>query len=285
MSAPILLLALLPVLGAAQPGGDALARGDAAWARRAEGHDGARAAAGPIAEAVAAYAEALEGRPDDLETRAKLLRALYFQGDYAAQEKEEKRQIFDRGRLLAEAGLDQLAARVGGRKKLDKLEPAEVARALAGVPGAAPVFFWSAVHWGLWGDHFGKMAAARKGVAGRLRRYAEIVNLLDEGYEGAGGRRLLGRLHTLAPKIPLVTGWVDRDRALAELRRAVAVAPDEAFNLLYLAEAILEFQPEKKAEAFSLLRRVVDQAPDPEGRVEQTRVQTEARKLLGEVGR
>ena len=54
---------------------ETLARGDAAWARRAEGQNAGRAAAAPIAEAVAAYEEALSLEPASLETRARLLRA------------------------------------------------------------------------------------------------------------------------------------------------------------------------------------------------------------------
>ena len=56
---------------------DDLARGDAAWSRRAEGHAAGtgRAAAGPIGEAIAAYERALQQQPDRLDAYWKLLRA------------------------------------------------------------------------------------------------------------------------------------------------------------------------------------------------------------------
>ncbi|HYH45031.1 MAG TPA: hypothetical protein VEG34_05050 [Thermoanaerobaculia bacterium] len=59
LTAPLGLLVVTSVAAqtAAQAPGaaDLLSRGDAAWARRAEGRRGAQAAAGPIDEAIAAY--------------------------------------------------------------------------------------------------------------------------------------------------------------------------------------------------------------------------------------
>ena len=60
--------------------------------------------------------------------------------------------------------------------------------------------------------------------------YSETLIALDERYEDAGGHRILGRLHTLAPKVPFVTGWVDHGKAVSELRRAVALGPDNLDN-------------------------------------------------------
>jgi hypothetical protein len=135
-----------------------MARGDAAWARRADGAVGGRAQAAPIAEAVAAFEAALQARPGDALATWKLLRALHFQGDYTGLGREERRRIFDRGRTVAELAIDELARRTVGRGKLDDLDPEEVGKLLAAVPESAPVFFWAGVHWGLWGEAFGATA-------------------------------------------------------------------------------------------------------------------------------
>ncbi|HEY7213085.1 MAG TPA: hypothetical protein VIC28_00575, partial [Thermoanaerobaculia bacterium] len=209
-----------------------------------------------------------------------LLRALHYKGEYATSGKEGKQAVFAHGKEVAEAGIDRLARRVGGRQKLDAMDPPQAAKALAGVPEARPLFLWAAVHWGLWGDVFGRLAAARQGVGDRVRRYAEILNALDEGYEDAAGHRILGRLHTLAPKVPFFTGWVDRDKAVSELRRAVALGPDNLDNHLFLAEALLEHQPAKAAEAREILRRLLARKPVPELVVEQERTLANARALL-----
>jgi tetratricopeptide (TPR) repeat protein len=273
-----ILFLLSPGLLRAQ--GDPIALGDAAWARRAEGHQGPRAAPGPVNEAVAAYERAVKEQPDRLEGTWKLLRALHYKGEYAVQSDEEKQKVFARGKEVAEAGLDRLARRVGGREKLDGMTPEQAAKALAGVPEAKPLYLYASVHWGLWGDVFGRLAAARQGVGGRVKRYSETLIALDERYEDAAGHRVLGRLHTLAPKVPFVTGWVDRDKAVSELRRAVALGPDNLDNHLFLAEALLEYQPEKAAEAREILRRLLARQPAPERVVEQERTLANARALL-----
>ncbi len=280
MHRAILCLAIavfLPVLLLAQ---DPIATGDAAWARRAEGRQGDRALPGPIDEAVAAYERAVREQPERLEGTWKLLRALHYRGEYATAAREGKQQVFARGKEAAEAGLDRLARRVGGREKLDAMAPAQAAKAVSSLPEAKPLYLWAAVHWGLWGDVFGRMAAARQGVGDRVRRYSEILIALDERYEDAGGHRILGRLHALAPKVPFVTGWVDRDQAIAHLRRAVALGPDNLDNHLFLAEAFLEHQPARSAEAREILRRLLARRPASELVVEQERTLVNARVLL-----
>lgn len=257
-----------------------LAQGDAAWARRAQGQQGGRPQAGPADQAIAAYERALKSDPADLDAAWKLLRALHFKGDYFARTREEKQKIFARGREVAEAAVDRLAQRAGGRKRLDAMSPREAAKAMAGIPQARPLHLWSAVHQGLWGDSFGRVAAARQGVGDRIRRDAEILLALDETFEEAAGHRILGRLHTLAPKVPLVTGWVDRKKAVSSLRRAVALAPDNFLNHLYLAEALLEHEPEREGEAREILRRLTARRPSPGRLVEDERALADARALL-----
>jgi tetratricopeptide (TPR) repeat protein len=284
----LLLPLLLPASAlarqdAAAAASAAIAKGDAAWARRAESHVGPHASPGPIGEAIAAYQEALKAQPDRLETYWKLLRALHFRGEFVAATKEQKQEVFGPARTVAEAGLDRLARKAGGRERLDAMTPAAAAKALAGIPEAAPLHLWAGIHWGLWGDNFGRLAAARQGVGDRLRRYSEIVIAIDERFELAGGHRLLGRLHTLAPKVPFLTGWVDREKAVAELRRAVALAPDYPLNSVFLADALLQYQPTHAAEARQLLRAVAARAPGPdrpEGEVEGEDAVAKAKALL-----
>lgn len=263
----------------AEPATD-IERGDAAWRERAQGHQGGIAASGPIHRALDAYQAALQAEPRNLEARWKLARALYFVGDHTELDREGRMEVFGRGRDLGEAGLDQLAERLGGRTALDKMEPDEVARRLAGEPDAAPIYFWTAVHWGLWGRARGKIAAARAGVAGTIRDYSLNVIALDDRYDDAGGYRLLGRLHTEAPRIPLITGWVSRKTAVETLRRAVEIAPQDAGNRFYLAEAMIEAGGELRAGGLELLREVVDSEPRPVKLVEESKVLQDARELL-----
>ncbi len=281
MRATLVLLLFFSISTTLAAQTDPIAAGDAAWARRADGHQGAKAIPGPIDEAIAAYERAVREQPERLEGTWKLLRALHFKGDFTTRSNDARQKAFARGKEVAEAGIDRLAKRTAGsRQKLDAMTPAQAAKAVAGVPEAKPLFLWAAVHWGLWGDVFGRLAAARQGVGDRVRTYTETLIALDERYEDAGGHRVLGRLHTLAPKVPFFTGWVDRGKAVSELRRAVALGPDNLDNHVFLAEALFEHQPAKAGEAREILRRVLARQPVPELAVEQARSLADARALL-----
>lgn len=257
-----------------------LTRGEAAWDQRAEGHMGNRAQAGPIDEAITAFEEALEARPEDLPTRARLLHALYFKGDHVLTDKDELLELFTRGRDLADEGREMLATAAGLPEDHDEMEPEELAGALADQPDAVSIYFWAGVHWGRWATYRGKIAAARQGVAKKIRDYAQVVILLDETYEMAGGHRVLGRLHTEAPRLPFVTGWVDRDSAVTELERAVELAPDDLMNRLYLADALLRFRKQERQIGLTLLRELAASEPSVALLVEDAQVIADARELL-----
>jgi len=278
--------AVLPGLSAAQtpsPRDGSIARGDTAWAERAQADDPAKPVTERAEEAIAAYAEAFENDPNDLEAAWKLLRAIHFKGDYIAEGNDARREVFAQGREVAEAALDQLGEKVGGRDALEKMDAEEAAEALSDVPEAVKIYFWGAVNWGLWGDAYGKFAAARQGVAKRLRDYAERAIALDADYETGGGHRVLGRLHSEAPKIPFITGWVSRDKAIEELRRAVEVGPENVFNHLYLAEALLDHgDGDQREEGLEILRAVISSEPREEFTVEDSSIIEDARGRLAE---
>jgi tetratricopeptide (TPR) repeat protein len=259
-----------------------VARGDAAWDRRADGSLGGEAAAEPIGEAVSAYERALEASPDSVAIRTRLLRALYFQGRFASATGTARRAVYARGRDLAEEGIAQLAAGVGRETPFDPRAPEQTAAALGGRPESVALFFWAAGHWGLWGETSGAFAAARQGVAGKVRDYAEIAILIDERYESGGGLRIRGRLHTEAPRIPLVTGWVDRELAVRSLERAVQLAPLDPLNQLYLADALLRFRPARRAEAVTVLEELLAAPPRPGLAFHDESTKADARRLLAQ---
>lgn len=257
----------------------AVERGDEAWALRHQGAQGARAASQPVATAVAAYEEALAADPSDLEATWKLLRAYHFKGDYTTADRDKKKEIFGRGGEVAEAAMNLMARRVGGRKAFDEMPPAELAGKFP-EPEVPLVFHWATANWGLWGEAFGKVAAARQGVAGKIRRYTAVVIAMAPQIEDGGGYRFLGRLHSEAPKIPLITGWIDREQALDLLGKAVEINPNDPYNRLYLADAQRRFDKEAKAEAMAELKTLSSLEPRSPKKVEDLWVRDEARRIL-----
>lgn len=264
-----------------------LSDADALWEERAEGHQGRRAAPGPIARAIDAYEQVFEQQPENLEVRWKLLRALYFQGEYTIDGRDEKLAVYERGRELAEesrALLHRLAGVEAGRGADGKDDPETIAAALRSERWAAEIYYYAAVHWGLWGKTTGKMKAARQGVGNKVRDFATVVTLLDEGLESAGGLRFLGRLHTEAPKIPFITGWIDHDSAVTYLERACELAPEHPDNQRFFADALLRFAPRRRAEGLERLEALLNEDPRPAHVVEDLASLEAARALLAEHG-
>jgi len=283
-----LILLWIPALTSASEIADPSVRlqelGLQAYEMRAQGHEGARALPGPIDESIDYFQAALELDPDNREARWMLLRALYFKGEYVCEERDEKLAIFETGIEIADAGRVQLLSAAGYQGDEKSLTAAQTAAALETEPDAAEIYFWSAAHWGLWGRYRGKIAAARQGVATRVRDYAEVASLLNESLEEAGGHRILGRLHTEAPRLPFFTGWVDHDEAVRQLEQAAEIDPDALLTKLFLAEALLQYRPRRRPEAIELLETVAQSSPDPGMLVEETKTIADARELLASLG-
>ena len=259
---------------------DLMTQGDAGYLQRAEGHSGSVAQAEPIGESISAYEELLTQEPLNLEARWKLLRSLYFQGEHVLQDDDERLALYEEAREIADAGREQLAITAGLGDDPDSMKTDKLAAALADTSDSAQIYFWSSVHWGLWGRYRGKMAAAKEGVAKKIRNFSEVVIEIDEEIEEAGGHRVLGRLHSEAPKLPIFTGWVNRKTAVSELRRAIELAPDAPLTRFYLADALLEHFPDQEQEARALLNDLVQLEPDQAYVVEQTQVIEDAKALL-----
>lgn len=238
---------------------EALRRGAVAFARRAEGARGARARAEPIGTAVACFERAAKLAPSRLDVRVELLRALFYQGEYAAPSDAERKRIFLEARDLFEQAVDDLGAELG--VDLRRVDPKRVQERLgARSADAGALFFYGALHWGLWAQSYGKMAALRAGVAKKIRDYGELSLVLAPTVSNAGPHRLVGQLHAEAPRVLFLTMWVDRDRAVAELERAAELAPEDPLNLTYLAEALVEYRRERDRAA-QLLAQAVSQGP------------------------
>jgi hypothetical protein len=263
---------------------DGVSRGDAAFLRRAEGGVDGRAAPEPIGEAIRAYQEAVSQRPDDLEARWKLLRAVHFKGDFAIEERDAKRLVFDRGRILSEQGVKLLAEGIGGGKQLHELSEGALRERLTGARTSSQdvvaFYFWSTVNWAAWSRVSGLLSAVRRGVANRLRDYTLLVLALDPGYEEGGAYRMMSVLHARLPRVPFLSGWVDRSEALPLAERALAIGPEHPGNHLLLALTLLDLHPERRAEALALLERVSAVEPRRAMEIEDLAIRREARERL-----
>ena len=264
-AAAVLLAALLANALAARagslPADSDESRGDRSWRQRATGFEAGRIDPEPVERAIHAWEEVLAESPESLELRFRLMEALYFKGHFLEAAMARKRRIFDRLVALAEETVERTTG---------SGDPSERARA----------HFWGAISWGLWGMSHGYVRAGARGVATKIRDHAMAVIELDPRHADAGGYRLLGRLHTATPKIPFFTGWIDRRKGIELLRRACAISTDDPRNPLFLAEALLQYEPQSRDRALELLRQVAARRPDPDRLVEHSETLDRARQVL-----
>ncbi len=253
---------------------DLVAEADDHFALRSFGAKDGIADPYEIDGAMILYRKALALAPTDIATLAKLMRAMHFRGAHTGAGLEEKKAIFDEGSRMGQQAVTRLEAEAEAARGMSRIEALRLAR------GAPALYLWTAGHWAEWGLARGKFAAARSGVAGRIRDLAQTVIDMDPLFEDAAGYRILGRLHSEAPKIIFITGWVSHNKALDYLRRAHQASPEHQVTRYFLAEAILDHEPANRDEAVRLLELCATTPPRPETVLEDGRYARMARQEL-----
>jgi tetratricopeptide (TPR) repeat protein len=183
----------------------------------------------------------------------KLLQAYYFKGNFTTDNMEEKQRIFARGVEIGEHHIKTYSESV-------------------------EIHCWLGILWGYLGEVYSSFTAARKGVPGKVKYYAEKTIELDDHYLDAGGYRMLGRLHFMVPKIPLLMGWPSKEKSMQLLKKACAIAPKNLLNKLYLAEVL--YEENDKNQARLILENVIHTREIIHDIIIDTWVKNEAGRLL-----
>jgi len=259
-----------------------LARGDAAWMRRADGQTGERALAGPVGEAIEAYQASATTAGATLESHWKLVRALWWSSEFTTTDVATRRALLDRGREASERALAVVAERFGGARAVEAAAPDELRAQIPAADAAdvSRIYFWSAITLGAWSRTVGLITAVRAGVANRLHVYALRTIALDPTVDGGGAFRLLSRLHAELPRVPLLSGWVDRSEALPLAERGYAVDPEHPGNPYVLGLALLDLGGDRRAEGLRLVERTATFEPRASELVEDMAVRRDARARL-----
>lgn len=192
-----------------------IVQGDVYYAQRAKDAQGDRAPREKVLTALALYRYALPDSEFTEMAAGRILRAYYFQGCYAYVD------ATDRLRVHTEA------IEFG-------------ARYYALYPRSPAIGYWYAVNLSLWAKERGPLQAVKEGVAERIRRIAETMismterNLVDQ----AGAYQILGRMHQLLPRIPLILTWPDKSLAESYLRKSIVADPNDLTGYLFLGELL-----------------------------------------------
>ncbi|MBN2092399.1 tetratricopeptide repeat protein [candidate division KSB1 bacterium] len=210
-----------------------------------------------IDQAIKLYEQAMNQLQGDQKAEAtwKLIRAYYFKGRYTTKNTDEKKKIYDLGKNIGEKGVTEFQKSPG-------------------------VFLFTAIVWGVWGEEYGILKAAREGVAGKIKEYCEKSIELDPNFDEAGGYRVLGRVYFKAPKIPFILGWPSTDKAIEFLKKANQIAPKNLTTKQFLAEAL--YKKDKTQDAMKLMEEVLAEKELIDGIVEDTVVKDEVKKTLAD---
>jgi len=271
------LLILLFASGSAQA--TSLALADSLYALRAEGAEGDRALRAPIAAAISAYEKAATEQPQSIEIKWKLLRALFFEGQYTGYSRPERQAWYAEAVDRAEESLVEAAELCGGNKTWKRSRRAQVARH-CNTDDAAQLYLWSAVAWAQWGRASSPINAVRRGMAAKLNDYAQRVIELDPYCEQGGGQRLLASLHARLPKVPLITNFVRREQAIPLATAALEIDPHHPGNRYIYATVLLRVDPERHAEAEAVLIALAEEKASGPWRVEWHNLSRRAQRWL-----
>ncbi len=280
-SAFLLFTALFPGLVAPALAGEPsrqqrLAEIDRLWAERSCDFDGRSAGAEPIGEIVEVLTEWVAAEPDDLVLINRLLQALDFEIQYVADEAAAKMEVSERAVEVVSA----IMTTIHGSPDLGDSNPEELAEQAAAWDGSGELHFWAAVHWGFFGENQGAMKALRRGVAKKIKTHAETAILLAPEVQRGGPYRILGRMHAVAPKVPLVTGWIKRKEAVVLLQAAYDADPSDRMNQQFLYEIWIEEVPERRDQALDGLRELAEATARPEFLAEDTQVARQVAETL-----
>ncbi|MDZ7264569.1 MAG: tetratricopeptide repeat protein [candidate division KSB1 bacterium] len=189
------------------------------------------------------------------EATWKLIRAYYFKGKYTTYDSERRKKIYDLGKALGEKGLKEF-------------------------PDSPGINLFSAIVWGVWGEEYGILKAAKEGVAGKIKELCEKTIAVDPNFDEAGGYRVLGRVYFKAPKIPLVLGWPSKKKAVEILQKGLELAPRNLTTRQFLAEAL--YSQDQKERAKEMMKAILAETEVLEGIAEDAVIKSEVKATLKE---
>lgn len=202
--------------------------------------------------ALSIYQQEYKSGNQDSNTAWRLSMAKYFVGLRLTNDSDQKKELFESGRRVAR-------------------------RALRQFPNCAPCHFWSAVNTALYGETRGTLSSFI--LLHDVRKHLRKVIELDETYAYGGAYRISGLIQQ---KLPSALGG-SKKRAEDLFKRAIAVAPSEPMNYLFLAKLLLNSDSQRKPEAMSWILEGLSHTPPKNGQVESVEARAELEQLVSEL--
>ena len=227
--------------------------GVAAYNSRSENSSGLMAQPGQINKAIKAFNEAKKHPNYEIKASIYLLQCYYYKGKFVSQSDDEKKDIFNLGKVLGENLIEKYPESVAAR-------------------------YWYLVNLGSWSEVYGLFAAAKEGVADLMKEHSEKIIEMDPNYSDGGGYFMLGAVHLKSPYIPFVLSWPSNDKAVENLTNAYERGNSTPAQTVYLARAL--YKDGQKDKAIKLLSNLIIQPLSEDQPVEDYEQQAEAKGFL-----
>ena len=220
---------------------------------RAEGAQGIKANSSNIDKAIELFTKSLDNKELELESIIYLIKSYYYKGAYVHSRNEDKKKIFNQGKVFAEEYFDKY-------------------------PNSVAIRYWYLVNLGKWSEAYGKIAAAREGVADTMKDESERIIQMDPEYSDGGGYFMLGAVHYKSPWIPFLLTWPDNNEAVKFLKLAVNTGEARLVQKNYLANALNKSG--NTLEAKKILEEVANSIPSEDSLIEDRKEILDAQESL-----
>ena len=237
--------------------GNNLSKGLDLYRSRAEGSVGLKAKAEPINSAIEEFEKGMLSSVNALESGVYLLRSYYYKGQFVLKDNDEKKEIFNKGKILGESLIKKY-------------------------PKSAAIRYWYLVNLGRWSQVYGTFAAAKEGVADLMRTHSQKIIDLDPEYMNGGGYFMLGAIHLKSPYIPFILSWPSNKEAIKYLKLALNQGEKTPSQVVYLARAL--YKDGKKDKAIQHLKNLISMPISELNKVEDLQYKIEAENLLADWG-
>ncbi|MFC1503851.1 tetratricopeptide repeat protein [Spirochaetota bacterium] len=221
--------------------------------KRAEGAKGTEASAAPVDKAIKYFLTSIKDPASEESAAVGLLKGYYFKATFVPMKKNERKELYKAGRELGEKM----------RKKF---------------PGSLDMKYWYGVNMGKWAEIYSKIAAAREGVADKLKKLSEEIIEADPVYDRGSAYMFLGRVHHQTPKIPFILKWPSKKISKECYKKAIEIAPGRIISRYYLADLLADRG--KKDEAIKILEELILKKPEPDNLVEDRSDLAGVKRLL-----
>ena len=224
---------------------------------RAQGSVGLKAKSEPINSAILEFEEGMLSSVNAQESGVYLLRSYYYKGQFIIEDNDEKKEIFNKGKILGESLIKKY-------------------------PKSAAIRYWYLVNLGRWSQVYGTFAAAKEGVADLMRKHSQKIIDLDPEYMNGGGYLMLGAIHLKSPYIPFILSWPSNKEAIKYLKLALNQGEKTPSQVVYLARAL--YKDGKKDKAIQHLKNLISTPISELNKVEDLQYKIEAENLLADWG-